>query len=343
MDATAIALPALRTPFRVFDMRALTTPERSLANPARLSLRRAPIVLLVALATAFVVAAAGAQPWEAGTDGLLPIPALTAHVTDLTQTLTAAEKQTLDAKLADWEARTTNQLAVLIVPTTRTEPIESYAIRVAEKWQVGRKGKDNGALFLVAKDDKKMRIEVGYGLEGALTDVTSRRIIAENVAPLFREGKFAAGIDAGVDRIINVVSEGKPLPPRQAGNVNVRHSGGGFDFGTMLLLLFIVVPLVGGVLRSIFGRFLGSTVGAGIVGAAAWFVAGSLAIAAIAGIVGFVVMIFAGAAGAMAGRRGGGVFLPTGGGWGGGGGGGGGGWSGGGGTFGGGGASGGWD
>jgi uncharacterized protein len=303
--------------------------------------------LVGALLAALMLLAAPlqAQPWETGTDGLLPIPPLSAHVTDLTQTLSAADKQSLDAKLADWEARTTNQLAVLIVPTTRPEPIESYALRVAEKWQIGRKGKDNGALFLVAKDDKKMRIEVGYGLEGTLTDVTSRRIIAENVAPLFREGKFSAGINAGVDRIISVVAEGKPLPPRQTGNATVRHSGGGFDFGTMLLLLFIVVPLVGGVLRSIFGRLLGSTVGAGVVGAAAWFVAGSLAIAAIAAIVGFVVMIFAGAAGAMVGRRGGGVFLPTGGSWGGGGGwsGGGGGWSGGGGTFGGGGASGGWD
>ena len=142
-----------------------------------------------------------------------------------------------------------------------------------------------------------------------------------------------------MDRIIGVVAEGKPLPERKAGNVKMQQRGGGFDFGTMLLILFIVVPLVGMVLRSIFGRLLGSTVGAGIVGAAAWFVAGSLAIAAIAAIVGFIVMIFAGVGSTMAGRRGG-VFLP--GGFGGGGFGGGG-WSGGGGTFGGGGASGGWD
>jgi uncharacterized protein len=302
---------------------------------------RAAYAAMALLATALLVAPARAQPWEAGTDGLLPIPALSAHVTDLTQTLSVPEKEALEAKLVDWEARTTNQLAVLIVPTTRPEPIESYAIRVAEKWQIGRKGKDNGALFLVAKDDRKMRIEVGYGLEGTLTDVTSRRIIAETVAPLFREGKFAAGIGAGVDRIISVVAEGKPLPPRQANSDTARHLGHGFDFGTMLLILFIVVPLVGSVLRAIFGRLLGSTVGAGIVGAAAWFVAGSLAIAAIAAIVGFIVMIFAGAAPMMAGRRGG-VFLPGSGGFRGGFGGGGG-WSGGGGSFGGGGASGGWD
>jgi len=326
-------------------MRLLTAPARSLGGASWSKLRRIGFVLLALFGAALLAAPVAAQTWQTGTDGLLPIPPLTAHVTDLTQTLSAQEKQALEAKLDDWEARTTNQLAVLLVPTTQPEPIEAYAIRVAEKWQIGRKGKDNGALFLVAKDDKKMRIEVGYGLEGVLTDATSRRIIAESVAPLFREGKFAAGIDAGVDRIISTVAEGKPLPPRVASNVNVKPSGRHFDFGTMLLILFIIVPIVGSVLRSIFGRLLGSTVGAGIVGTAAWFVAGSLLIAGIAAIVGFLVMIFAGAASTMAGRRGG-VFLPGGfgGGFGGGGGiGGGGGWSGGGGTFGGGGASGGWD
>ena len=316
-----------------------------MGEASRPRLRLAGYMLLAVGAAALLAAPVAAQPWETGTDGLLPIPPLSAHVTDLTQTLSAQEKQALEAKLDDWEARTTNQLAVLLVPTTQPEPIEAYAIRVAEKWQIGRKGKDNGALFLVAKNDKKMRIDVGYGLEGVLTDATSRRIIAESVAPLFREGKFAAGIDAGVDRIITTVADGKPLPPREASNVNAKPSSSGrhFDFGTMLLILFIIVPIVGRVLRSIFGRLLGSTVGAGIVGTAAWFVAGSLLIAGIAAIVGFLVMIFAGAASTMAGRRGG-VFLP--GGFGGGGGGwsgGGGGWSGGGGTFGGGGASGGWD
>src|SRR4029077_9016040 len=175
---------------------------------------------------------ASAQAWETGTDGLLPIPPLTARVTDLTHTLSAAEAAALEAKLADWEAKTSNKLAVLMVPTTQPEPIEAYSIRVAEKWKIGRKGQDNGVLFLVAKNDKKMRIEVGYGLEGTLADVTSRRIIAENVPPLFREGKFAAGVDAGIDRIINVVAEGKPLPPPKA--ASTQRPRAGFDFGTLL-------------------------------------------------------------------------------------------------------------
>jgi uncharacterized protein len=297
---------------------------------------------LAVLSAVLFAAVAFAQPWEGGTDGLVPIPPLAARVTDLTQTLTAAEKQALEAKLADWEARTGNQLAVLVVPSTQPEPIETYSIRVAEQWKIGRKGNDNGVLFTVAKNDRKLRLEVGYGLEGVLTDVTASRIIRETVAPLFRDGKFAAGIDAGVDRIISVVAEGKPLPPAKSTRSGARASGG-FDFGTWLIVLFVVVPLVGAVLRSIFGRLLGSSVGAGVIGTAAWFVAGSIAVAAVVAVVAFVVMIFAGAGRALGGR-GGGVWFPTGGGGGGGGGfgGGGGGFSGGGGSFGGGGASGSW-
>ena len=333
---TATSTVALPPPLRA--RRAASSNPGSRPRPRR----RPAVVGAVAwlVAAVFLLAATGlsAQGWEAGTDGLLPIPPLAARVTDLTHTLAPPEIAALEAKLADWEARTSNQLVVLMVPTTLPEPIESYSLRVAEKWKIGRKGQDNGALFLVAKNDRKMRIEVGYGLEGVLTDVTARRIIAENVAPSFRDGRYAAGIDAGVDRIISVVAEGKPLPPRKA--ENTRKGGGGFPIDALLLILFVVVPVVGGILRRIFGRLLGSTIGAGIVGTAAWIVAGSIAIGVIAAVVGFLVMIFVGAGSAFAGRGGG---LPIGGGWGGGGGGsGGGGFSGGGGSFGGGGASGNW-
>jgi uncharacterized protein len=296
----------------------------------------------VILLAALLLPIAPAWGWEAGTDGLNPIPPLAARVTDLTQSLSAPEKQALEAKLADWEARTGNQLAVLMVPSTQPEPIEAYALRVAEAWKIGRKGQDNGVVMLIAKNDKKARLEVGYGLEGALTDVTARRIIAESMAPQFSAGRYAAGIAAAADRIISVVAEGKPLPPPQKKPASA--AGGGFSFEMLLVMLFFVVPLVGSVLRRIFGKLLGATVGAGIVGTAAWVVAGSLLIAGLAAVVGFVIMVFAGSGAALAGRRGGGVWFPTGGGWGGGGGGGGGGgFSGGGGGFGGGGASGGWD
>ncbi|MBK9703259.1 MAG: TPM domain-containing protein [Betaproteobacteria bacterium] len=312
---------------------------RSLSAVRRLQSRfRGWIVVLAAL---LLLPAASAWAWEAGTDGLNRIPPLAARVTDLTQSLAAPEAQALEAKLADWEARTGNQMVVLLVPSTQPEPIEAYSLRVAEAWKIGRKGQDNGVLLLVAKNDRKARIEVGYGLEGTLTDVTARRIIAENMAPQFRDGRFGAGIGAAVDRIIGIVAEGRPLPPPQKKQASPQ--GGGFDFPLLLVLLFFVVPAVGSVLRRIFGKLLGATVGAGIVGTAAWIVAGSLVVAGLAAVVGFVIMIFTGSGAAFSGRRGGGVWFPSGGGGGWGGGGGGGGFSGGGGGFGGGGASGGWD
>ena len=296
--------------------------------------------ILAALAAALFLPIAAAA-WEPTTGGLAPIPSLTGRVVDQTGTLSGADAQALTAKLAAWEQKTGNQLAVLVVPSTQPEPIEAYAIRVAEAWKIGRKGQDNGAILVVAKDDRKLRIEVGYGLEGSLTDVTSRRIIAETIAPLFRENKFAQGIDAGVDQMIAVVDKGEPLAARPPPKAQAQKSRG-FSIDMLLLLVLVVVPVMGAILRRIFGRVVGSAVGAGIVGAGAWVVAGSLVIAIIAAIVAFVIVIVTGTAGLFA-NRGGGVWIPSGGGgWGGGGGGGGGGFSGGGGGFGGGGASGGW-
>jgi uncharacterized protein len=298
------------------------------------------------LAAAWLWSAAtglSAQAWEAGTDGLLPIPPLTARVTDLTQTLAPAETAALEAKLADWETRTSNQLVVLMVPSTQQEPIEAYSLRVAEKWRIGRKGQDNGALFLIAKNDRKMRIEVGYGLEGVLPDVTANRIIREDVAPAFRDGKFAAGINAGVDRIIAVVGGEKASPVTE---VAAKARRGGFDIEQILFVLFFVVPVAGGVLRAMFGRVGGSMVGGASVGALVWLLAGSILFGIIGAIIGFIVMALMGMGGGTAHRGGG--WTSTGGGFGGGSwgggssGGSGGGFSGGGGSFGGGGSSGSW-
>jgi uncharacterized protein len=291
-----------------------------------------------------LVAFAQAGAWDSATGGLVPVPTLSARVTDLTNTLSAAEKQALESKLAAWETATGNQLVVLMVPTTQPEPIEAFSIRVADAWKIGRKGQDNGALLVVAKDDRKLRIEVGYGFEGVLTDATSRRIISDTISPLFRQGQFAGGLNAGVDRIIDVITKGEPLPAAKAQPSKRRSSG--FSLDTLLILLFVVVPVLGGILRRIFGKVGGATVGAGIVGTGAWFVAGSILIGIAAAVVAWIVLLMFGLTGggiARGGRRGGS--------WGGGpwtGGGGGGGWSGGGGfsggggSFGGGGASGGW-
>jgi uncharacterized protein len=287
---------------------------------------------IAAGAAVLFASAALAVAWDPPKDGLRPVPPLTSQVTDLTGTLSPSDRQALESKLHDWEARTGNQLVVLMVPTTAPEPIEEYSLRVAEAWKIGQKGKDNGALFLIAKDDRHMRIEVGYGFEGVLTDVTSRRIIGETVAPYFKQGQFAQGINAGVDRIIEVIGSGEPLPAEPARRAAPRHS---FDYGNLFIILLVAVPIVGTILRSIFGNIGGSTIGAGAAGAIAWFLAGSLLIAGGVAVVAFIIIVFS----MFGGGRGGG-WIP--GGSGGGFGGGGGGFSGGGGSFGGGGASGDW-
>src|SRR6202049_3354445 len=133
------------------------------------------------------------------------VPPLSGRVVDQTATLSSGDMASLTQSLKDLEARKGSQIAVLIVPTTAPETIEQYSIRVAEAWKIGRKKVDDGALLVVAKDDHRLRIEVGYGLEGALTDVTARRIIDEIITPKFKNGDFAGGISAGVDMIMRVV------------------------------------------------------------------------------------------------------------------------------------------
>jgi uncharacterized protein len=306
--------------------------------PSRIARALAGALLVLLPPVAFAQAGA----WDSATGGLVSVPPLSARVTDLTNTLNAGEKQALESKLAAWESSTGNQLAILMVPTTQPEPIEAFSIRVADAWKIGRKGQDNGAVLVVAKDDRKLRIEVGYGFEGVLTDATSRRIISDTISPLFRQGQFAGGLNAGVDRIIDVITKGEPLPATKAKTAQRR--GGGFSLETLLILLFVVVPVLGGILRRIFGKVGGATVGAGVVGTGAWFVAGSILIGIAAAVIAWIVLLMFGVAGsgiARGGRRGGswggGTWTGGGGGWSGGGG-----FSGGGGSFGGGGASGGW-
>ncbi|MGE5492005.1 MAG: TPM domain-containing protein [Actinomycetota bacterium] len=262
------------------------------------------------------------------------IPPLTARVIDRTGTLPPDQVASLERTLESFETRTGIQFAVLLVPTTRDEPIEQYALRAAEQWKLGRKGVDDGALLVVAKDDRAMRIEVGYGLEGALNDATSKRIISEIIAPRFRDGDFYGGINDGVARMMRV-AEGEPLPP-PARHGGARESGGGL--AQNLPLIIVVALVVGGILRAVLGRLLGAVATGGMAGMLAWWMAGALSIALAAAMVGFVVTLFSGF-GVRGGWPGGGW---GGGGWGSGGFGRGDGFRGGGGGFGGGGASGRW-
>jgi len=214
------------------------------------------------------------------------VPPLTGRVVDLTATLTPDQAAALEQKLKDFETRKGSQLAVLIVPTTQPETIEQYSLRVAELWKLGRKKVDDGVLLIVAKNDRKLRIEVGYGLEGALNDATSKRIIDEIITPKFRSGDFAGGISDGADRILKVI-DGEPLPPPKP-------EGEMPDFGAIadyFPFLFIIVLVGGGIFRAIFGRLLGSLVAGGGVAAFIWFFLGVLPVAAIGGLIAFVITL----------------------------------------------------
>src|SRR2546421_10157897 len=133
------------------------------------------------------------------------IPPLKARVTDLTGTLNAQQKSALEQSLAEFEARKGAQLAVLMLPSTQPETIEQYAVRVEEAWKLGRKGVDDSVLLVIAKDDRKLKIETGYGLEGILPDAVAKRIIEDDIVPRFKAGDFYGGIRAGMDRLMRLV------------------------------------------------------------------------------------------------------------------------------------------
>lgn len=264
---------------------------------------------------------------------LVPVPPLTALVTDQTRTLSAEQAAALEQRLRAFEAERGSQVAVLIVPTTDGEPVEAYALRVVEQWKLGRKKVDDGVLLLVAKDDRTLRIEVGYGLEGAVNDATAKRLIEEQITPRFKAGDFAGGIDAGVNALQALIrGEALPAPPSAADVAD--------DPASLLPVLLVSTFVFGGILRQLFGRGPAAGLSGLAVGALTWWLTGALLWALGAGVVALVLTLI----GRLPGGRGG----PGGGGWGGGGrggggrGGGGGFGGGGGGGFGGGGASGRW-
>ncbi len=260
----------------------------------------------------------------------VPVPALTARVTDQTATLSPAQRAALEDKLSAFETLKGSQLAVLIVPTTAEETIEQYSLRVVEQWRLGRKKIDDGALLIVAKDDRTLRIEVGYGLEGALNDATSKRIISETIVPHFRQGDFYGGIDTGIEQMMRVVA-GEPLPAPPARSAHDERPG----LSQIGPLAFLFVIVGGAMLRALFGRLAGATLAGAGAALLAWFVAGALSIAAIAGLIAFFFTLLGGGMGSRGGWHSGGSGGISGG-FGGGG------FGGGGGGFGGGGASGRW-
>ena len=209
------------------------------------------------------------------------VPALQHRVTDLTATLSVDQQAALEAKLTQFEQQKGSQLAVLIVPTTQPEAIEQYSMRVAEAWKLGREKEDDGVLVLVAKDDRKMRIEVGYGLEGAIPDAYAKRIVSDIMAPHFRQGDFYGGIDAAIDSIIKLVDgEQLPAPPPRASRQQ-------HDWGDLFPVLLIGGLVIGGILRAVLGRFLGGIASGGLIGALVWILGGGLIMALVLAVIGF--------------------------------------------------------
>ncbi len=262
------------------------------------------------------------------------IPPLTQRVTDLTNTLAPDQVSALTSKIQAFEQAKGSQIAVLILPTTQPDDIAQYSIRLADAWKIGRQGVGDGVIILVAKNDHKLRIEVGRGLEGAIPDIYAKRIIVENIAPLFKQGDMSGGLNAGVDKIIGLISgEALPPPPKQSANI-------GMSLENQLALFLVSCMAVGGFLSSVMGRFLGSATTGGVVGGMAWLFAGALGTALFVGVIGFIFTLLIPILLSGGGRSGGYYGGGLGGGFGGGSSGGG--FSGGGGDFGGGGASGGW-
>lgn len=311
--------------------------------------RRAAVAGLLALIAWLAFAAVAlAQPGES----FVQVPPYSARVVDLTNTLTEQQRAVLEADLAEFEAARGSQIAVLIVPTTRPEEIEQFSIRVADRWKSGRKNVDDGVIVVVAKDDRRMRIEVGRGLEGAIPDIYAKRVVSDVMAPRFQQGDFYGGLRAATRTLEQLITkEQLPVPSQRGPGGQGQGQGEGFDVGYLVLFL-IATTVVGGMLTGLFGRVLGAVVTGGLVGGLAWTIAGLLAVGVGAGFLAFLFTLMLGGSrggytGGMRGPRGPVIIGP--GHWGGGGGfgrgggfGGGGFGGGGGGGFGGGGASGSW-
>jgi uncharacterized protein len=237
-----------------------------------------------ALVLALLLCSAGGAMAE------VAVPPLTGRIVDLTGTLSPDEIMRQSQRLKDLQTRKGSQVAVLILPTTQPETIEQYSIRVAQAWKIGRRKIDDGVLLVVAKNDHKLRIEVGYGLEGPLTDVTARRIIDEVIVPRFKTGDFEGGIAEGLTRIIGVI-DGEPLPvPLPEASHEIDAGWLDFVFSPFGLLAYAAVATM---LRGLLGRLLGSTATAGVIGGLTWYILGSLAVSGMVGVAAFFITMFA--------------------------------------------------
>ncbi len=212
---------------------------------------------------------------------VLPVPALAARVIDQTGTLSALQRQALETKLAALETERGSQLVVLMVASTLPEDIAAYAQRVADTWKIGRREVGDGLLIVIAKDDRKMRIEVAKSLEGAVPDLAARQIIDNALRPAFRANDYAGGLNQAVDQLgRRIAGEGLPAVTDTAARPS-----SGLQFEDIGLFLFVAVPVAATLITRLFGRKLGSVLTAGGAGALAWFITSSVLLAVAAGVV----------------------------------------------------------
>ena len=281
-------------------------------------------------------------PWHfASAQALQPVPALTARLIDQTQTLSPEQATAIESRLREIEEKSGSQVVVLIVPSTSPEDIAPYAYRVASTWKIGRKDVGDGLLIVIAKNDRRMRMEVARALEGAIPDLAASRIIEQQMGPHFRQNDYAGGILAALDQVAARIA-GEQLPPPTSSTPS--QTSQSVDLEGLAIFLFFAVMVIAPVIRRIFGRKMGSVIVGGGAGFLAFIFTTSFILAGAAGVIALLVTLLANGSGG-GGRGGGGPFIGGGGfggGRGGGGFGGGGFSSGGGGSFGGGGASGSW-
>lgn len=250
----------------------------------------------VAAALTMLLGSAGAPAQD-----VRPVPPLSGRVVDQgTSTLTAAQSSALGGKLAVLEKTTGSQVVVLLVPTTQPEDIAAFAQRVGDQWKIGRRQVGDGLLIVVAKNDRKVRIEVAKALEGAIPDLLAKRIISEQITPAFKSGDYAGGLNAGVDEIAKRI-RGEGLPEPQAAPPGGTFGTGLDDIESLMLFLFVAVPLAGVVFTGLMGRKLGALATGAGAGALGWFATTSMVLA---GLIGVGALIMVGVLGFGAARRG---------------------------------------
>jgi uncharacterized protein len=248
------------------------------------------------------------------------VPPLAGRLVDTTQSLSSVDQARIEARLEQVEQAKGSQIVVLIVATTQPEDIASYANRVANVWKIGRRDVGDGVLIVIAKEDRKLRIEVAKSLEGAIPDLAAKQIISNALAPALKQGQYAQGIEAAIGQLEQRIGS-ENLPAPDAKNTGFNPQALGFEWMDFFIFLFFAVPIGGAIAKGIFGNKLGSLVTGGAVGGIAFFVTASMVVAGVAFFAALLFTLISSFGRSVTGRRGhsrgydGGGWSSGGGGW----------------------------